>query len=122
MAGNHDVSLQPTPHNINWYEKNFGKAWYQFEHKGSLFIVLESNLLRDGKGAPKLAEKQLVWLKNTLRNAGDGHYIHKMAFMHHPLCVHAVDEKDDYHPPSRRCRRALVIALSIAGTSQRGYS
>jgi 3',5'-cyclic AMP phosphodiesterase CpdA len=104
VAGNHDVSLQPTEKSLKWYEQKFGKAWYSFEHKNSLFVVLESNLLRDGEGAPAAADRQLDWLKQTLKESKNKSFDHKTAYMHHPLCIHSVDEKDQYFnvPQPRR--------------------
>lgn len=108
VAGNHDVSLQPTPETIAWYEKRFGKAWYAFEHKRSLFIVLESNLIRDPKGASALAKKQMDWLAKTLKEARPKTYIHKTVYMHHPMCLKTVNEKTQYFNIPREIRANLL--------------
>ncbi len=97
VAGNHDVTLSPTPERLAWYESKFGKAWYSFEHKNSLYIVIESNLLRDPSGAPQKAKEQKQWLKDVLQKSKGKNYDHKFAFMHHPLCLKKVDEKSNYH-------------------------
>jgi len=104
VAGNHDVGQNPSAATIEWFTKRFGKCWQSFEHKGSLFISLESNLLRDGSAGADLAEQELTWLKATLADAMGKPYAHKMLFMHHPLYVKSVDEKDSYEniPAPRR--------------------
>lgn len=104
VAGNHDVSAEPTRKTIAWYERRFGDPWYSFEHKRSLFIVLESNLLRNPDGAPDLARKQMSWLRKTLKWSNREDFIHKLAFMHHPLFLENVDEGDGYFnmPQPRR--------------------
>ena len=104
VAGNHDVGQNPSAATIEWFTKRFGKCWQSFQHKGSLFITLESNLLRDGSAAPDLAAQQLAWLKTTLADAKGKPYAHRMLFMHHPLYVKSADEKDAYEniPAPRR--------------------
>ena len=107
VAGNHDVTLRPTPERLAWYEKKFGKAWYSFEHKNSLFVVLESNLLRDSGGAPELAKKQLEWLSKLLKDTAAKAYDHKFAFLHHPLCLKELNEKDSYYNITIKTRKEL---------------
>jgi|SaaInlStandDraft_1057018.scaffolds.fasta_scaffold03345_6 serine/threonine-protein phosphatase CPPED1 len=111
VAGNHDVSLSPTPERLSWYEDKFGKPWYSFEHKNSLYVVLESNLLRDPSGAPLHAEKQLNWLDGVLKKAKKKNYDHKFAFMHHPLCLKDLNEKDSYHNIRTEMRKRLVSSF-----------
>ncbi len=96
VAGNHDVSLKPTVKTLAWYEGHFGKPWYTFEHKQSLFVVLESGLLRESGGAPDLAIKQSEWLRDTLTKTGEKNYAHRTAYMHHPMCLENVAEKGGY--------------------------
>lgn len=107
VAGNHDVTVRPTPERLKWYEKKFGKAWYSFEHKNSLFVVLESNLLRDPSGAPSQAKKQLDWLRETLEDSVSKKYHHKFAFLHHPLCLKDINEKDSYYNVGLEMRKSL---------------
>lgn len=108
VAGNHDVSQQPTEKSLAWYEERFGKAWYSFEHKNSLFVVLESNLLRDDAGAPDIARRQWQWLESTLEKTEKKDYDHKTAYMHHPMCIHSVDEKDGYFNMPQQPRAKLL--------------
>lgn len=96
VAGNHDVSLKPTPQTIAWYKKHFGEPYYTFTHKKSLFVVLESNLLREEENAPSIAKAQMQWLKLKLKETANKGYVHKTAYMHHPMCLESVDEKSQY--------------------------
>ena len=110
VAGNHDVGQNPSAATIEWFTKRFGKCWQSFEHKGSLFICLESNLLRDGSAAPDLAAQELAWLKTTLAEAKGKPYAHKMLFMHHPLYAKSADEKDAYENiPTPRRKELLAL-------------
>ena len=108
VAGNHDVTLRPTPERLAWYENKFGKAWYSFEHRNSLFIVLESNLLRDPSGAPQKAKEQKEWFKKLLQKSKHKNYDHKFAFMHHPMCLKSVSEKSGYYNMPEKIRNELL--------------
>ncbi len=129
VAGNHDVGQNPSPATIAWYTKYFGKPWYSFAHKGSLFIVLESNLLRDPSAGPDLAAKQLAWLKTTFAEAKAKNYAHKVVFMHHPLYDRKADEKDSYgNIPAKRRKELLkmfhdadVEAVFVGHRHRNGY-
>ncbi|NQU25179.1 MAG: metallophosphoesterase [Candidatus Nealsonbacteria bacterium] len=96
LAGNHDVGSPPTPESLAWYEKHFGKPWYSLTHGGCLFVVLDSNLLCKPNGAPKLAEQQLAWLKQTLADAAKAKHAHRFVFLHHPICLKQIDEPNGY--------------------------
>ncbi len=110
VAGNHDVGQNPSAATIAWYTKHFGKPWYSFANKRSLFIVLESNLLRDASAGADLAEKQMTWLKTTLADAKDKSYAHTIVFMHHPLFDKTADEKDSYgNMPTPRRKELLAM-------------
>lgn len=59
VRGNHDGPLKQ-------FEKNFGKSYYSFVQNKDLFIILDANI--DGWS---ISGKQLIFLKNTLRNKRD---------------------------------------------------
>ncbi len=115
VAGNHDVALQPSPHTINWYTKRFGRPWYSFEHKNSLFLILESNLIKDGAGAPAIAAQQWQWFLKTLQASSKRDYQHKTVYMHHPVCRERVDEDDDYFNLPKTKRFELLKLLHEHG-------
>lgn len=115
IAGNHDVGINPCPETISWFTKRFGKPWQAVEHKGSLLVMLESDLLRDGSAGPKLAAEQLAWLKTTLASAKAKPYAHRMVFQHHPLYLRSADEKDVYGNFPKPRRKELLSAYRDAG-------
>jgi Icc-related predicted phosphoesterase len=108
VAGNHDVGNTPTPEAYAWYEERFGKPWYSFEHKGSLFFVLESNVLKHPERMPGVAEKELAWLEKALREARGDKYAHRIVFMHHPFCLKSIAEKEAYENLSKETRSRLL--------------
>ena len=112
VAGNHDVCNTPTPETLGWYRERFGKLWYSFTHGESLFLVLESDLIKAPAGAADAAKQQMQWLKTTLADAGkkkgQKKYRHKIVFMHHPMCLKAADEKSAYFNVPLDRRRELL--------------
>lgn len=115
VAGNHDVSSEPTTESVQWYEERFGSAWYWFEHKRSFFIVLESNVLKNRDGARDIQMKQLTWLTEVLKEASQKDFSHKIAFMHHPLCLKSVEEGDGYFNMPGQPRSELLALLHEHG-------
>ncbi|MDA0839132.1 MAG: metallophosphoesterase [Planctomycetota bacterium] len=116
VAGNHDVSLAPTPKTLAWYESRFGvKPWYRFEHNNALFVVLESNLIRNPSGAPDEATAQKRFIDESVSLAKSQRYAHRTAYMHHPLCLQAVDEADGYFNIPRAQRLDLIAQFKDAG-------
>ena len=115
LAGNHDVCNEPTPETLRWYEKRFGKLWYRFTHKGSFFVALESDLFKHPAGAREAAARQLKWLEKTLGEASKREHLHKVVFLHHPLCLKAVDEKESYSTLPIPIRRRLLKLFHAHG-------
>ncbi len=108
VAGNHDVCNVPTHQTLQWYEKTFGKLWYSFKHNRSLFIVLESDVLKNPQNAPDMKEKQMVWLKETLQKSEKETTRHKIVFMHHPMCLKDAKEKNQYFNMPKEIRNELL--------------
>ncbi len=115
VAGNHDVCNTPTAESLQWYRKRFGKLWYSFTHGNCLFLVLESDVMKNPKGVPDTAGKQMKWLRGTLAAARGKSYRHKIVFMHHPMCLKAVDEKSVYFNMPLELRKELLDMFSAHG-------
>lgn len=110
VAGNHDVCNKPTLATYSWYRERFGKLWYSFNRGKCLFIVLESNILKNPVGSPQSAEEQMAWLRRTLDEADSQAFNHRIVFMHHPMCLATVDEDEQYFTMPRQ-RRAELLEL-----------
>ncbi len=110
VAGNHDVCNKPTLATYSWYRKRFGRLWYSFVHGNCLFIVLESNILKNPEGSPQSAEEQMAWLRRQLNKADSQPFNHRIVFMHHPMCLANIDEGDQYFTMPRQ-RRAELLEL-----------
>jgi 3',5'-cyclic AMP phosphodiesterase CpdA len=94
VAGNHDVSNEPTPESLAAYRKKFGPDYYVFRHGDFLGIVLNSSLIQHPKGAPGEAEKQHRWLETELQKIRPGTRV--AIFQHIPWFLKEPDEPDDY--------------------------
>lgn len=110
VAGNHDVCNKPTLATYSWYRERFGRLWYSFVHGDCLFVVLESNILKNPAGSPQSAQEQMAWLKRTLSQADSQPFNHRIVFMHHPMCLKSIDEDDQYFTMPRQ-RRAELLKL-----------
>lgn len=115
LAGNHDVCNVPTPKTLEWYVKRFGKLWYTFSRSGDFFMAIESDLIKNPKGAPKAAAEQTAWIKKTLQSAEVKKARHKIVFMHHPMCLKKADEPDQYFNLPLKPRTELLKLFAQAG-------
>ncbi len=100
LPGNHDISEPPTLTKYNWwlanlaYPSGYANPWYSFTYGDSIFICLESGVLRSpgGTGLAGKNTEQINWLTSTLIDANAAGYAHKFVFMHIPLCINSVGE------------------------------
>ncbi|NQT89574.1 metallophosphoesterase [bacterium] len=115
VAGNHDVCNEPTPASLAWYEARFGKPWYTFTHGACLFLVLQSDSLKNPKGVPAVAEWQMAWLRETLARADTKALPQRIVCMHHPMCLKSADEKDQYFNMPGAVRAELLALFHAHG-------
>jgi len=115
VAGNHDVDNVPTWKTLSWYWDNFGDDEYTFEVEGSLFVVLNSTLLKEPNGAPVAAAAHKEWLIDTLQSAGEGDPLHVILLQHHPWTLVAGDEEDQYYNMPSALRQELFPLFEAAG-------
>ena len=106
VPGTHDICNQPTPETLQWFESTIGPCWYSFEYADMQGIVLSSDLMKFPEKARQQADAQWTWLSDTLaRNSG---HTHRFIFLHHPLCLAAMDEADSYFNMPGSIRRELA--------------
>lgn len=94
VAGNHDVGNDLTPESLALYRGRFGKDNYAFDHKGSRFIALNSNVGYDPSKVSGEWERQVEFLEQTLDGPREQRAVHTVAFTHHPLFLDHRDEPD----------------------------
>jgi len=90
--GNHDIGQTPTKNSIKKYKKNYGSDRFSFMHKNSLFIGINSGLIK--AGLEKQEAKQNKWLIRQLEKGKDANQV--IVFCHYPFFNKSVDEPEAY--------------------------
>jgi len=115
LAGNHDVCNRPTPETLRWYVKRFGKLWYTFTRGRDFYMAIESDLIKNPSGAPKIAGKQMAWIRKALSSPAVKNARHRIVFMHHPMCLKKPDEPHQYFNLPPKPRAELLGLFAKAG-------
>jgi predicted phosphodiesterase len=130
ISGNHDVRSTPRidylDEFLEWWETPY--YWYTIPYYNTLFVMLESNILRVRDGSDtsneisQLAWDELDWLQETLQQSG--RFDHIIPIAHHPLAVRRLNEGDKKQNMPREVRDDLreiylshsdQISLVLAG-------
>lgn len=106
VAGNHDVENVPTPESIAAYTNRFGPDYYSFRHGDFVGVVLNSSVIHSPQKAMAHLEAQERWLVAELEKARAEKAKHIVVFQHHPWCLSAANETNQYFniPIERRAR------------------
>jgi serine/threonine-protein phosphatase CPPED1 len=115
LPGNHDVGHQPTSETIAAYRKNIGRDYYSFRAGPVYGIVLNSTLIIDSQKADAEYQEQFSWLKKELETAKASGAAHTIIFLHHPIFMDNVNERDQYGNIPIERRRPLLELLHNAG-------
>jgi predicted phosphodiesterase len=95
IPGNHDVGDTPTADRYTQFLAVFPNGgsvpWYSFSYGNTLFICLESMVLKTPSGYPDANTAQMSWLTSELQRTG---FTHKIVFMHISPCLVSVSEPD----------------------------
>lgn len=104
QPGNHDHP--PTEEGLAFYRDLHGPDYFSVFHKGSHFILLNSNLIAFEDELPEEAARQWEWLEGELETAAGDEADNVFVFVHHPFFMYEPDEDDTYFniPPEVRVR------------------
>ena len=105
VAGNHDYWDSMSD---SLWRARFGKPVYSFDHKGSHFVVLNTEELGY---TDRISPRQLKWLKEDLRKAKDAKHI--FVFLHKPIWAFPSQKEGwwrDVHPILAEHRVDAVFA------------
>ena len=116
VAGNHDISGELTPESLATYRQRFGDDDYLFDHGGSRFVVLDSNIAYDPTHVPGEWERQVDFLRDALVEARRRDSDH-VVFTHHPLFLSQHDEPDGIFAIPQVRRRVLRNLLTSHGAT-----
>ncbi|NOX67298.1 MAG: hypothetical protein GXO85_16245 [Chlorobi bacterium] len=92
--GNHDVGNIPTDTSLSYYRKTIGKDYYEFQHNGYSFIVVNTQLWKIN--LKNESEKFNNWFEETLKDKKDKGYS-VFIIGHYPLYVDSLEEDESYH-------------------------
>ena len=104
---------------------NIPHYWYSFEYYSTLFLMMESDILRardlleDGSESSDedeelelLAQQQLDWLDNTLEEAFYSEkFSHVIPIFHHPFAIKRLSEDSDRRNIPKPIRTELLSIL-----------
>jgi 3',5'-cyclic AMP phosphodiesterase CpdA len=114
VAGNHDVTNEPTPQTIAAFREHYGKDFYSFEEGPVFGIVLDSNLMKTPGKVQDEARRQEKWLESELARAkATGKVI--VIFQHHPLFLEKPDEPEQYFNLPLDTRARILAMLHRYG-------
>ena len=96
--GNHDIGLNPTQEEIDFYLKHYGYDRFSFNYGGVCFAGLNSSFIKADLPQEK---EQLAWLKDVFAKNKSKR---KVIFIHHPFFLKDIAENEAYFnlPPQKR--------------------
>lgn len=90
--GNHDIGMPPTEDAIESFIADYGHDRFSFSHKNSLFIGLNSCVIKSN--TPELEQSQFEWLKNKISKGKKA--IQIIFFTHYPFFINSSNEPETY--------------------------
>lgn len=90
--GNHDIGMPATQKDIDQYISDYGSDRFSFRHKKSLFIGINSVIIKGDTPEPE--KQQLEWLKKELSKGKRAEHI--IILTHYPFFITSADEKETY--------------------------
>ncbi len=92
VPGNHDIGNKPDKAAYDRYESFYGDTKFSFRYGNDAFIGIDSNPLKNGDSIRE--RDQYEWLETQLDKVRDAGNL--FVFMHHPLFLKKVTEKEKY--------------------------
>ncbi|MFC1763899.1 metallophosphoesterase [Planctomycetota bacterium] len=93
VPGNHDVGNEPTRESLLYYRQVMGEDYYSFEHRGYLFISVNSQLWKIP--VEEESKKHDSWLTETLEVAANKR-TPVFIIGHYPLFLEKPEEVEEY--------------------------
>jgi 3',5'-cyclic AMP phosphodiesterase CpdA len=88
--GNHDIGIDPTDEEIDFYLKLYGYDRFRFNHGRVCFVGLNSCYIK--AGSPQ-EQEQLEWVRTVFSSNKS---LRKVIFLHHPFFAHDINEEEAY--------------------------
>jgi serine/threonine-protein phosphatase CPPED1 len=90
--GNHDVGQIPDKLSLKKYKNNYGEDRFAFTHKGSVFIGINTSLIKSRMQSQE--EKQFKWMVNKLKKSKKS--CQTVLFSHYPFYNTQPEEDETY--------------------------
>ena len=114
--GNHDIDNQEiTKDSLENYRKSLGNDQYYFDYNNYRFIVINSNVTFNPYKLPDEWEKQLNFLKTTLKESNS--IKNKVVFLHHPLFINSPYEENNFISIHKPHRNILLSLFDLYGVN-----
>jgi len=108
LPGNHDLGQTPTQTDIDRFVTDYGHDRFAFQHKGSTFVGLNSQLIKSDN--PEAEDIQYNWLKEEL--AKSPHTGHIIVFSHYPFFIKLAIEPETYSNIAYAKRKKYLTLLT----------
>ena len=115
VSGNHDIGNDLTEESLALYRERYGEDNYFFDHRGSRFIVIDSNVVFYEDSLPYEWKRLSAFLEGALKEGRSNGSAHIVVFTHHPLFLQDPDEEDTFLNIPRRRRRVLIDLFKAYG-------
>jgi len=109
--GNHDIGQSPTQEDIDIFKSDYGSDRFLLKHKKSLFIGLNSCLIKSG--TPVLEQEQFEWLNKVLTEGSDAS--HTVLFTHYPFFIKWSFEPETYSNIAPSIRKRYLKLMKEKG-------
>ena len=111
-SGNHDVGNEPTTESLARYRSIIGEDYYNVDHKGYSFVVVNTQLWKVDIGEE--STKHQDWVAGTLKkNKRAGHK--NVIVGHYPLFIQKPDEEELYYNIPNPLRGILLDLCTSQG-------
>ena len=112
VSGNHDVGNEPSLESLQYYRRTVGEDYYSFEHKGCVFVVVNTQLWKSP--LKDESERHDAWLEAALKTAADKK-ARIFVLGHYPLFLKSPDEAEEYMNLPLAKRKALLSLFEKRG-------
>jgi 3',5'-cyclic AMP phosphodiesterase CpdA len=109
--GNHDIGQPPSQEDIDIFIKDYGHDKFSFSHKKSLFIGLNSCVIKSND--PVFEKQQFDWLKKELSKSKRAKQT--LIFTHYPFFINAFDEPETYSNIAIETRKRYLTIFKEFG-------
>ena len=116
LCGNHDIGDRPTPTAIAmWRDEYQTEDYFTFWVQDTKFVVLNTQLWKDGSDAVESAEAQNEWMRALVEETQREHPSRVITLSHIPPFIETADEPDGYFNLETTIRKRLLSQLSSIG-------